>query len=151
MDYKMFIKPAIRVSIIAAIIIGILMLFGVTWWIAILNVLLTIAIIAAIAVWVIRRQRRQFTERLKAFNINPESGRINPADLRRMYNSGGQAQKDAVTIYCLANNNCPEAEAHKAFKEMSVFNRNAQSQMMQQMQAQQRKGKGKGKGGIRPR
>ena len=80
------------------------------------------------------------------------ASRINPADLRRMYNSGGQAQKDAVMIYCMANNNCPEADAHKAFKEMSMFNPNArQAQMkaMQEMQAQQRKGKGKGKGGFR--
>ena len=131
MNPKMFIQPAIRISVIAAVIIGILILFGVRWWVALLSVLGIIAVIALLAVWVIKRQRRQFTERLKAFNIDPESGRINPADLRRMYNSGGQAQ---------------------ALKEMSMFNPNArQAQMkaMQEMQAQQRKGKGKGKGGFR--
>ena len=93
MNPKMFIQPAIRISVIAAVIIGILILFGVRWWVALLSVLGIIAVIALLAVWVIKRQRRQFTERLKAFNIDPESGRINPADLRRMYNSGGQAQK----------------------------------------------------------
>ena len=152
MNPKMFIQPATRISVIAAVIIGILILFGIRWWVALLSVLGIIAVIALLAVWVIKRQRRQFTERLKAFNIDPESGRINPADLRRMYNSGGQAQKDAMMIYCMANNNCPEADAHKAFKEMSMFNPNArQAQMkaMQEMQAQQRKGKGKGKGGFR--
>lgn len=121
----MFIKPAIRVSIIAAVVIGILILFGVRWWVALLSVLAAIGVIALLAVWVIRKQRREFTERLKSFNIDPEGGKVNPADLRRMYNSGGQARKDAVQIYCMANNNCPEAEAHKAFKEMSVFNPSA--------------------------
>ena len=137
MNPKMFIQPAIRISVIAAVIIGILILFGVRWWVALLSVLGIIAVIALLAVWVIKRQRRQFTERLKAFNIDP---------------SGGQAQKDAVMIYCMANNNCPEADAHKAFKEMSMFNpsaRQAQMKAMQEMQAQQRKGKGKGKGGFR--
>lgn len=149
MNFQMFIKPAIRIGIFALVIIGILILFDVTWWIAILSVLLTIALIALFAWFMLKRQRKQFIERIKAFNIDPEGGRINPADLRRMYNSGGQAKKDAVMIYCMANNNCPESEAHKAFKEMSVYNRGAQMKAMQEMQAQQRKGKGKGRGGVR--
>ncbi|MDO4877846.1 MAG: hypothetical protein Q3966_00930 [Neisseria sp.] len=151
---KMFLKPAtvIRLSVIAAAIIGILVLFGVRWWVAILSVLILIAALLFGTVWVFKRQQREFVARLKSFNIDAQSGRVNPADLRRMYNSGGQAQKDAVMIYCMANNNCPEAEAHKAFKEMSAFNpkaRQEQQKMMQQMQAQQRKGKGKGRGGFR--
>ncbi len=142
----MFIQPAIRISLIAAVLIGILILFGVTWWIAVASVLAVLAIIAAIVVFTIKRQRRQFTERLKAFDIDPNSGKINPADLKRMYNSGGLNQKDAVTIYRAANNNCSEEEAHKFFKSMSVFNRPSQMQEMQRMQAAQKKGKGKGKG-----
>ncbi|MDO4997370.1 MAG: hypothetical protein Q4E16_01845 [Neisseria sp.] len=149
MNPQMFVKPAIRIGILAAVIIGILILFGVTWWIALVSVLVAVAVLALAAWWWIKRQRRQFVERLKKFNIDPEGGKINPADLRRMYNTGGQAQKDAVMIYCMANNNCPEAEAHKAFKEMSVYNRSAQMKAVQEMQAQQRKGKGKGKGGFR--
>lgn len=47
----MFIKPAIRVSIIAAVVIGILILFGVRWWVALLSVLATIGVIALLAVW----------------------------------------------------------------------------------------------------
>lgn len=119
----MFIQPAIRVSLIAALIIGLLILFGVTWWVAVLSVLAAIAVAAAVTVFVVKRQRKQFTERLMSFNIDPHSGRVNPADLKRMYNSGGQNQKDAVTIYRAANNNCSEAEAHKFFKSLSVFNR----------------------------
>ncbi|WP_107687498.1 hypothetical protein [Neisseria wadsworthii] len=148
MDPKMFIKPAIRISIFAAVVIGILILFGVTWWIALLSVLGVIAVVALIAYIIIRRQRKKFTDTLKAFNIDPQSGRVNPADLKRMYNSGGDAQKQAVLIYRMANNNCPEAEAHKFFKSMSVFNRAEQMQEIQKMQAQQRKGKGKGKGNM---
>ena len=141
MNPKMFVQPAIRISLIAAVITGILILFGVRWWVALLSVLLAAALIALAAVWAVKRQRKQFTDRLKSFNI--------PAALRRMYTSGGQAQKDAVLIYCMANNNCPPEEAHKFFKDTSPFNaktRQAQIKAMQEMQAQQRKGKGKGKG-----
>lgn len=149
MDKKLLIKPAIRIGIIAVIIIAMLILFGVTWWIAVLSVLAVVAVALLAGWWAIKRQRRQFIERLKSFNIDAEAGKVHPADLRRMYNSGGQAQKDAVMIYRMANNNCSEEEAHKAFKEMSVFNRNAQTKAVQQMQAAQRKGKGKGKGMMR--
>lgn len=148
MDPKMFIKPAVRISIFAAVIIGILILFGVQWWIALLSVLGVIALVALVAYIVIRRQRKKFKETMKAFNIDPEAGRINPADLKRMYNSGGEAQKQAVMIYRMANNNCPEAEAHKFFKDMSIFNRANQIKEMQKLQAQQRKGKGKGRGNM---
>ena len=151
MDKKMFIQPAIRVSLIAAVIIGLLILIGVTWWVAVLSVLVAIAVAAAVTVFVVKRQRKQFTERLMSFNIDPNAGRVNPADLKRMYNSGGQNQKDAVTIYRAANNNCSEAEAHKFFKSLSVFNRAEQMKtMQQQMQATQgKKGKGKGRGAFR--
>lgn len=148
MDRKMFIKPAIRISIFAAVIVGLLILFGVTWWIALLSVLAVIAVVALVAYIVIRRQRKKFTDTLKAFNIDPESGKVNPADLKRMYNSGGEAQKHAVMIYRMANNNCPEADAHKFFKSMSMYNRSEQLAAMQKMQAEQRKGKGKGRGNM---
>lgn len=148
MNPKMFIKPAVRVSIFAAVTVGILILFDVTWWIALLSVLGVIALIALVAYIVIRRQRKKFKETMKAFNIDPESGRVNPADLKRMYNSGGEAQKQAIMIYRMANNNCPEADAHKFFKSMSVYNRQNQIKEMQKMQNQQRKGKGKGRGNM---
>ncbi|MDO4640856.1 MAG: hypothetical protein Q4A84_04015 [Neisseria sp.] len=148
MNYKMFVKPAIRIAIFAAVVVGLLILFGVRWWVALAAVLAVIAVVALVAFIVIRRQRKKFTDTLKAFNIDPESGRVNPADLKRMYNSGGEAQKQAVMIYRMANNNCPEADAHKFFKSMSIFNRAEQMQEMQKMQAAQRKGKGKGKGNM---
>ena len=79
MNPKMFVQPAIRISLIAAVITGILILFGVRWWVALLSVLLAAALIALAAVWAVKRQRKQFTDRLKSFNIDPQSGRINPA------------------------------------------------------------------------
>ncbi|UOP00058.1 hypothetical protein [Kingella potus] len=42
MNPKMFVQPAIRISIIAAVIAGILILFGVRWWIALLSVVLAV-------------------------------------------------------------------------------------------------------------
>ena len=63
MNPKMFVQPAIRISLIAAVITGILILFGVRWWVALLSVLLAAALIALAAVWAVKRQRKQFTDR----------------------------------------------------------------------------------------
>ena len=72
-----------------------------------LAILLAVIIVAAAAggfVWTSRRQQRQFLERLKKFDIDPEKGRINEANLRRMYHSGGQHQKDAITLFACRKN-----------------------------------------------
>ena len=53
-----------------------------------------------------------------------------------MYHSGGQAQKDAVTIICMSQQ-CSQKEAHAFFK-----NRPTRQQQMQQMREMQK--------GIRP-
>ena len=84
-----------------------------------LAILLAVIIVAAAAggfVWTSRRQQRQFLERLKKFDIDPEKGRINEANLRRMYHSGGQHQKDAITLVCLSQK-CSVDEAHAIFKK----------------------------------
>ena len=52
------------------------------------------------------------------FDIDPEKGRINEANLRRMYHSGGQHQKDAITLVCLSQK-CSVDEAHAIFKKTS--------------------------------
>ena len=67
-------------------------------------------------VWTSRRQQRLFIERLKKFDIDPEKGKVNEANLRRMYHSGGQYQKDAVTLICLSQK-CSVDEAHAMFKK----------------------------------
>jgi len=84
-------------------------------------------------VWTSRRQQRQFLERLKKFDIDPEKGRINEANLRRMYHSGGQHQKDAITLVCLSQK-CSADEAHAMFKKRPT------RQEMNQMAAQQARG-----------
>ena len=64
-----------------------------SWPLAILLAVIIVAAAAGGFVWTSRRQQRQFLERLKKFDIDPEKGRINEANLRRMYHSGGQHQK----------------------------------------------------------
>ena len=100
-----------------------------------LAILLAVIIVAAAAgfVWTSRRQQRQFLERLKKFDIDPEKGRINEANLRRMYHSGGQHQKDAITLVCLSQK-CSADEAHAMFKKRPT------RQEMNQMAAQQARG-----------
>ena len=78
--------------------------------------------------------QRQFIERLKKFDIDPEKGRVNEANLRRMYHSGGQAQKDAVTLICLSQK-CSVDEAHAMFKKRPT------RQEINQMAMQQSKGR----------
>lgn len=67
------------------------------------------------------------------FDIDPEKGRINEANLRRMYHSGGQHQKDAITLVCLSQK-CSVDEAHAIFKKRPT------RQEMNQMAAQQARG-----------
>lgn len=86
-----------------------------SWPLAILLAVIIVAAAAGGFVWTSRRQQRQFLERLKKFDIDPEKGRINEANLRRMYHSGGQHQKDAITLVCLSQK-CSADEAHAMFK-----------------------------------
>ena len=104
-----------------------------SWPLAILLAVIIVAAAAGGFVWTSRRQQRQFLERLKKFDIDPEKGRINEANLRRMYHSGGQHQKDAITLVCLSQK-CSADEAHAMFKKRPT------RQEMNQMAAQQARG-----------
>lgn len=133
MDTKAKIRLGGLLVLATAVLSLILVLIVDSWPIAILAAIVIMAAAAGAFVWTSRRQQRQFIERLKKFDIDPEKGRINEANLRRMYHSGGQHQKDAVTLICLSQK-CSVDEAHAMFKKRPS------RQEMNQMAAQQAKG-----------
>lgn len=133
MDTKAKIRLAGLIILATAVLSLLLVLIVDSWPVAILMAVVIMAAAAGGFVWTSRRQQRQFLERLKKFDIDPEKGRINEANLRRMYHRGGQAQKDAITLICLSQK-CSVDEAHAMFKKRPT------RQEMNQMAAQQAKG-----------
>lgn len=133
MDTKAKIRLAGLIILATAVLSLLLVLIVDSWPLAILIAVIIMAAAAGGFVWTSRRQQRQFIERLKKFDIDPEKGRINEANLRRMYHRGGQAQKDAITLICLSQK-CSVDEAHAMFKKRPT------RQEMNQMAAQQAKG-----------
>lgn len=133
MDNKTKIRLAGLILLATAVLSLILVLFTDSWPIAIAIAVVIMAAASGGFVWSSRRQQRQFIERLKKFDIDPEKGRINEANLRRMYHRGGQAQKDAITLICLSQK-CSVDEAHAMFKKRTS------RQEVNQMAAQQAKG-----------
>lgn len=87
-------------------------LSGLAWYWAILVGILMVALIVAIATGTMYWKQKKLLESAAKFNIDLKSGKINPADLRRMYFSGGQARKDALFIASQAMN-CSVQEAEK--------------------------------------
>ncbi len=133
MDTKAKIRLAGLIILATAVLSLLLVLIVDSWPLAILIAVIIMAAAAGGFVWTSRRQQRQFIERLKKFDIDPEKGRINEANLRRLYHRGGQAQKDAITLICLSQK-CSVDEAHAMFKKRPT------RQEMNQMAAQQAKG-----------
>ena len=116
MEKKTKIRLAGLIILATAVLSLILVLFTDSWPLAIAIAVVVMASASAGFYWYSRRQQRQFIERLKKFDIDPEKGRVNEANLRRMYHSGGQAQKDAITIICMAQEGAVE-DAHAVFKK----------------------------------
>lgn len=85
-------------AIMAAVITLIAYLFGADWWLALLIGILSVALIVGIATGLMYWKQKKLIENAAKFNIDLKAGKINPADLRRMYFSGGQARKDALLI-----------------------------------------------------
>lgn len=104
MDNKTKLRIGGLALLTTAVLSLIIVLIVDSWPLAILLAVIIVAAAAGGFVWTSRRQQRQFLERLKKFDIDPEKGRINEANLRRMYHSGGQHQKDAITLVCLSQN-----------------------------------------------
>ena len=116
MDNKTKLRLGGLILLTPAVLSLIIVLIVDSWPLAILLAAIIVAAAAGGFVWTSRRQQRLFIERLKKFDIDPEKGKVNEANLRRMYHSGGQYQKDAVTLICLSQK-CSVDEAHAMFKK----------------------------------
>ena len=116
MDNKTKLRLGGLILLTTAVLSLIIVLIVDSWPLAILLAAIIVAAAAGGFVWTSRRQQRLFIERLKKFDIVPEKGKVNEANLRRMYHSGGQYQKDAVTLICLSQK-CSVDEAHAMFKK----------------------------------
>lgn len=89
-------------------------------------------------------ETKKLIDNAARFNIDLKAGKINPADLRRMYFSGGKDRKDALFIASQAMR-CSVQEAEK---QLSA--RISKQAANQEMMKQQRQQGGKRKAG-RPR
>ena len=116
MDNKTKLRLGGLILLTTAVLSLIIVLIVDSWPLAILLAAIIVAAAAGGFVWTSRRQQRLPIERLKKFDIDPEKGKVNEANLRRMYHSGGQYQKDAVTLICLSQK-CSADEAHAMFKK----------------------------------
>mgnify|MGYP003085627393 FL=1 len=116
MDNKTKLRLGGLILLTTAVLSLIIVLIVDSWPLAILLAAIIVAAAAGGFIWTSRRQQRLFIERLKKFDIDPEKGKVNEANLRRMYHSGGQYQKDAVTLICLSQK-CSVDEAHAMFKK----------------------------------
>lgn len=116
MDNKTKLRLGGLILLTTAVLSLIIVLIVDSWPLAILLAAIIVAAAAGGFIWTSRRQQRLFIERLKKFDIDPEKGKVNEANLRRMYHSGGQYQKDAVTLICLSQK-CSVDEAHTMFKK----------------------------------
>ncbi len=128
-------KKAILIWIAMAIFIGLIAyLIGAPWYGAIIIGILSVAAIVGIATGTVYWKQKKLIQSALQFDIDLKSGKINPANLRRMYFTGGQARKDALFIASQAMR-CSVQEAEKqlsskitreaAQREMSKINPSA--------------------------
>ena len=138
-------KRAVIIWIIMAIAIGLIAyLSGASPIIAALIGVATVAAIVGIATGTVYWKQKKLIDNAARFNIDLKAGKINPADLRRMYFSGGKDRKDALFIASQAMR-CSVQEAEK---QLSA--RISKQAANQELMKQQRQQGGKRKAG-RPR
>ena len=109
-------KLALIPLLIAVALTGIIYLFNGSLRLSAIIAFGTVLVLLLIFVLAIPMQRSALEQRLAKFDINLKSGRINEANLRRMYHSGGRAQMDALMVYRLAHR-CSVAEAKAALEQ----------------------------------
>ncbi|WP_027009135.1 hypothetical protein [Conchiformibius kuhniae] len=123
----------------AATIALIAYLLNAPWWLAILIGVAVVAAIVGGATGAMYWKQKKLIASAARFNIDLKNGKLHPADLRRMYFSGGQARKDALLIASQAMQ-CSVQEAERRLSERP--NKQAANQ---EMARQQSGGKRKGR------
>ncbi|MDK4525482.1 magnesium transporter [Kingella kingae] len=107
----------VLIWVIMATVIGfIAYLFGASWWLSIIIGIVLVAAIVGGATGTVYWKQKKLVEHAAKFNIDLKNGKIHPADLRRMYFTGGQARKDALYIASQAMK-CSVVEAEKRLSE----------------------------------
>lgn len=91
-------------------------LSGASWWLSIIIGVVIVVLIVGIATGTVYWKQKKLIANAAKFNIDLKNGKIHPADLRRMYFSGGQARKDALLIASQAMQ-CSVTEAEKRLSE----------------------------------
>lgn len=111
----------------AAFITMVAYLLGANVWLSVgIGVLLVAAIVGG-ATGALYWKQKKLINSAAQFNIDLKNGKINPADLRRMYFSGGKARQDALLIASRGMNcTVQEAERHLSAK---VSKQSAQQEM----------------------
>ncbi len=102
-------------------------LIGASWWLSIIIGVVTVAAIVGGATGFMYWKQKKLVESAAQFNIDLKNGKINPADLRRMYFSGGKARHDALFIASRAMN-CSVQEAERQLSA-KVTKQTAQQEM----------------------
>lgn len=111
----------------AAVIALIAYLIGAQWyWAILIGVLFVASLVGGATAFMYRKQKKLIDSAAK-FNIDLKNGKVHPADLRRMYFSGGKARQDALLIASRGMNcTVQEAERHLSAK---VSKQSAQQEM----------------------
>ncbi|MDO4433769.1 MAG: magnesium transporter [Alysiella sp.] len=115
-------------------------LVGTTWWLSIIIGILAVALTVGLATGTMYWKQKKLIEHATKFNIDLKNGKIHPADLRRMYFSGGQARKDALLIASQAMR-CSVQEAEKQLSQR--VSKQAANQEMAKHQKPGKQGRGR--------
>ncbi|QMT32833.1 magnesium transporter [Conchiformibius steedae DSM 2580] len=107
-------------------------LLNAPWWLALIIGVGAVAALVGGATGAMYWKQKKLIASAAKFNIDLKNGKLHPADLRRMYFSGGQARKDALLIASQAMQ-CSVQEAEKRLSERP--NKQAANQQMAQQQS----------------
>lgn len=122
--------------VMASVITIIAYLLGASWLWSILIGILTVAIVVGGASGYMYWKQMRLVKSAAQFDIDLKTGKIHPANLRRMYFSGGQARKDAIYI-ASKGMNVSEKEAERRLSEK--INKQAINQEMAKSQPKSRR------------